>query len=120
MQMKVYNGSCHCGKVRFAVSCELSRSAKCDCSICRRRGSTMVRCEAKDLEVLEGQNLLSEYQFGTMVALHYFCQICGIYVFHRMRKDPSKYAVNAGCLDGVDLSSLVPVMIEGSKVTGAA
>lgn len=78
----------------------------------------MVRCEVGDLEVLKGQNLLTEYQFGTMIAIHYFCRVCGIYVFHRMRKDSRKYAVNAGCLEKVDLSRLDPILIEGSKVTG--
>ena len=116
--MDTYIGACHCGGVRFSVRCELSHSAKCDCSICKRRGSIMVRCEVEDLEVLKGQNLLTKYQFGTMIAVHHFCKVCGIYVFHRMRKDPSKYAVNAGCLEKVDLSKLDPVLIEGSKVIG--
>jgi hypothetical protein len=32
-----------------------------------------------------------------------------------MRKLPDKYAINAGCIEGIDLSALRPIFIEGSK-----
>ena len=76
----------------------------------------MVRCDQGDLDILEGQDLLTEYRFNTKVAAHYFCGRCGVYTFHRMRKLPDKYAVNAGCIDGIDLSTLHPTLIAGSKV----
>lgn len=75
----------------------------------------MVRCDEKDLEVETGKELLSEYRFNTDIACHYFCKICGIYTFHRMRKLPEKYAVNAGCIESCDLSTLRPILIQGSK-----
>ena len=76
----------------------------------------MVRCDQRNLEIQTGQTQLSEYRFNTKVAIHYFCKNCGVYTFHKMRKLPDKYAVNAGCLDGVDLSALQPTFIEGAKV----
>jgi len=32
-----------------------------------------------------------------------------------MRKRPDKYAINAGCLEGIDLFVLRPIFIEGAK-----
>lgn len=75
----------------------------------------MVRCDQADLQIQAGQELLTEYRFNTNVAHHYVCGRCGIYTFHKMRKLPDKYAVNAGCIEGVDLSALRPTLIEGSK-----
>jgi len=75
----------------------------------------MVSCDRGNLDVQTGQEVLTEYRFNTNVAIHYFCKKCGIYTFHKMRKNPDKYAVNAGCLEGVDLSNLRPILIEGSK-----
>lgn len=75
----------------------------------------MIRCDHGDLEIQTGQHLLTEYRFNTNVAIHYFCGRCGVYTFHKMRKLPDKYAINAGCIDGIDPSALRPILIEGSK-----
>lgn len=37
--MTLFEGSCHCGAVRFEVETELDHVRICDCSICRRRGA---------------------------------------------------------------------------------
>lgn len=75
----------------------------------------MLRCAESDLVIVTGRDALSEYRFNTGVAIHYFCSICGCYTFHRMRKLPDKFAINAGCLDGLDTATLRPILIEGSK-----
>ena len=111
--METYRGSCHCGSVTFTIRTDPTYSVRCDCSICRRHGAIMVRCDRNDLEIHTGRDSLVEYQFNTRVAIHYFCGECGIYTFHKMRKLPDKYGVNAGCLD--DLPALQPIFIEGSK-----
>lgn len=54
------------------------------------------------LEVVQGAELLTLYQFNTRVAQHYFCQVCGIYTHHLRRSDPAVYAFNVACLDGVN------------------
>ena len=75
----------------------------------------MLRCDQSDLEIQSGRDELTEYQFNTNVAIHYFCGRCGVYTFHKMRKLPDKYAINAGYIEGIDLSALHPILIEGSK-----
>jgi len=117
--MKKYKGRCHCGSVTFEVFTNIENSVICDCSICRRRGTTMVRCDERDLVILSGSDVLSMYQFNTFVAEHYFCKICGIYTFHKMRKLPDKFGVNAGCLEEVDPTKLNPRSIY-SRTTSLA
>jgi hypothetical protein len=75
----------------------------------------MVRCDENDLEIIEGQESLTLYQFNTKVAKHFFCRHCGIYTFHKMRKLPDKYGINAGCLENVNVFDLQPALVEGSK-----
>jgi hypothetical protein len=52
-----------------------------------------------DFRLLEGEDDLSEYRFGSGTARHCFCRHCGIHTHSRPRMDPSRYAVNARCLD---------------------
>lgn len=76
----------------------------------------MVRCDQDDLVIETGREQLREYRFNTNVAIHSFCGTCGVYTFHKMRKLPDKYAVNVGCIEGIDPATLRPTLIEGSKV----
>lgn len=110
-----YTGSCHCGSVQFEVYTDAAQSAVCDCSICKRRGAIMLRCNIGSLQITSGEEYLTLYRFNTMAAEHYFCKICGIYTFHKMRKMPDKYAVNSGCLDDIDMAKLQPVFNKGSE-----
>ena len=41
-ETKTYSGSCHCGKVRFEMTAEITRASACNCSICGRLGWLMV------------------------------------------------------------------------------
>jgi hypothetical protein len=99
----LYHGSCHCGAVQFDVRTALAPAARCNCSLCRRKGALMSPLfPAANLTITQGEDALTLYQFNTRVARHYFCKHCGIYPFHQTRKDPLQWRVNIGCLDGVD------------------
>jgi hypothetical protein len=54
------------------------------------------------LEILQGADKLSLYQFNTNTAKHYFCSVCGIYTHHQRRSNPNEYGVNAGAIEGID------------------
>ena len=93
------SGACHCGAVRFTVELtEPLRGARCDCSICSVKGAVTVGAPLDALEVVEGEDALSCYQFNTQVAKHYFCSRCGTYTFHQRRSDPDTYGINVACL----------------------
>jgi len=95
-------GSCHCGAVRFEIESDFPELTTCDCSMCRRRGATMVKVHESHFRLLAGEEALTLYQFHTHTAKHYFCKVCGIYPFHRKRVTPDFYGVNVACLDGFD------------------
>ncbi len=97
------SGQCHCGAVRYAVELVdgLDRLIRCTCSYCRMKGSTMVFAERGKLRVIAGEEMLTSYQFNTQAARHYFCSRCGIHTHHQRRLDPSQFAINVACLDGV-------------------
>ena len=54
------------------------------------------------LKVVAGSEFLSEYQFNTNVARHFFCSVCGTYTHHQRRSNPEEYGFNVGCLEGVN------------------
>ena len=110
----VHRGSCHCGGVEYEVSLPngLVDTRRCNCSMCRRRGAVVASIALEDLNITKGKDLLSIYQFNTKTAKHYFCSKCGIYTHHQRRSDPSLYAINIACLEGVDpyVLATVPVL----------
>lgn len=53
-----------------------------------------------------GKDALETYRFGTGVAQHRFCRVCGVSGFYVPRSHPDKIDVNVRCLDGVDLGSV--------------
>lgn len=100
--MQVYDGSCHCGSVRFQVETDFPELTTCDCSICRRKNALMVKVHESKFKLLAGEESLTEYQFHTNTARHYFCKVCGIYPFHRKRVTPDNLGINVFCLHGFD------------------
>ena len=107
-------GQCHCGAVRFeaTLSDGLNSVLRCTCSYCRMRGAVPVSASLAGLEILEGRDALTKYQFNTRVAEHCFCSHCGIYTHHRRRSNPNHYGVNLACLEGMSPFDLdeIPVV----------
>lgn len=101
-QKRWYQGSCHCQAVRFRIETDFPELTTCDCSICRRKNALMVKVHESAFELLAGEGALSEYQFHTHIARHFFCRTCGIYPFHRKRVTPDHLGINVFCLEDFD------------------
>ena len=112
---KTYAGRCHCGSVRFEIVTNFPELTMCDCSICRMKNALMVKVHESDFRLIAGEASLSEYQFHTRTARHFFCRVCGIYPFHRKRVTPDHFGINVFCLEGFD-----PDGIPVRRATGAA
>lgn len=115
--IQTYPGSCHCGAVRFEIDTDFPELTTCDCSICRRKNALMVKVHQSNFRLLAGAESLSEYQFNTMNARHYFCKVCGIYPFHRKRVAPDNFGVNVFCLEGADLEGVPVRQTNGSSMS---
>ena len=114
---KSYQGGCHCGGVRYEVSADLANTIQCNCSICQKTGSILAFAPATDFNLLQGSDLLTDYQFNKKVIHHLFCRICGIRSFARGQAPDGTQtvAINARCLDDVDMSQLSPAAFDGKS-----
>lgn len=111
----IYKGSCHCGRVAFEVEGELTRLIDCNCSICSRKGALLWFVPREALRLLTPEENLGTYTFNKHVIQHRFCPNCGIHPYGE-GTDPSgrrMAAVNARCLENVDLSSLAVDHFDG-------
>jgi hypothetical protein len=119
-ERQVHRGSCHCARVTFELDAALTWAMDCNCSLCRRKGALWHGASDTSLRILTGQDDLTLYQFGTMTAKHYACSHCGISTFTRPRLDPTRWAVNVRCIEGLDLSSLTIRRFDGEHWEEAA
>jgi hypothetical protein len=55
--------------------------------------------------LIEGEPYITNYTWGTGVAKHTFCKVCGIKSFYTPRSNSDGYDINVRCLD-VDLSQV--------------
>jgi hypothetical protein len=115
--MPVYQGSCHCGDVRFSIDADIVELTTCDCSLCSRKNALMTQVPERNFKLIDGHDHLSEYRWNTRVARHFFCSTCGIYTFHRKRSLPDHYGVNVRCLEDFDVSGVPVRAAEGAGMT---
>lgn len=117
--MKDYQGSCHCGAVKFSFKAEnIDKGLRCNCSICKRKGALMSTFVLSPEELLldAQEGALSVYEFDSKVAKHHFCNKCGIYTFHVTMRKPGHYRVNLGCLEDLDTFSLPFDVFDGASL----
>ncbi|KAI1739621.1 Mss4-like protein [Xylaria scruposa] len=132
-QTETYVGSCHCGHIKYSASFPLSDSStflqKCNCSICRKAGYTLLTptptSTFKIISPTEGFAALSDYTFHSKSLHHYFCPRCGVRCFLSVmagEKAVRDVFVNAGTLDGkadgskmLELSKLGVKYIDGKS-----
>ena len=110
---EIRKATCHCGLVELEIEFMdgLQNIRRCKYSLCSRKGYVMASIPAANLKITKGKQALSLYQWGTMVAEHYFCKTCGVHTHHRRRSNPSELAINIACVEGVQALSYEHVPI---------
>lgn len=112
--LKTYQGSCHCGAVRFEADLDLTQSTyRCNCSICRRTRFWPAIARDDGFRLLAGENELTQYLFSSRKNQHYFCRHCGVRPFGIGTETPigKMVGVNLGCLAGVSEEELARLPI---------
>ena len=112
--LKTYQGSCHCGAVRFEADLDLAQSSyRCNCSICRRNRFWPAIATPERFRLLAGADVLTEYLFNRKKNQHFFCKVCGVRPFGVGNDTPigRMYGVNIGCLEGVSEEELSKIPI---------
>jgi len=118
--VKEYQGSCHCGAIRFTFTGPetIDRGLRCNCSICRRKGALMSNFSVApdEIKIVVDGDALATYAFGQQIAKHHFCNRCGIYPFHQTLRKPGHYRINLGCIEGVDATALPCDIFDGAAL----
>jgi hypothetical protein len=114
-EMKSYEGSCHCGNVRYKVATELANVIECNCSMCARAATILTFVPPDQFELLSGENAVTDYQFNKKRIHHLFCSSCGIksYAWGTGPDGKKMIAINVRCLDGVDPATLKIMPVDG-------
>ena len=114
-----YEGSCHCGAIRFSFEGEeITQGLRCTCSICRRKGAMMTTevIPVDQLNIHASPEDIGLYQFDDRIAKHYFCKKCGIYTHNETLRAPGNCRVNLGCIDEIDTAALELVVFDGKNL----
>lgn len=114
-----HTGSCHCGAVTFEFEGpEITAGLRCNCSVCRRKGALMTEFTILPdaMTITAEPGALATYEFGSNVAKHHFCSVCGIYTFHQTLLKPGHYRANIGCIDAIDSLNLPFRVFDGAAL----
>lgn len=106
---KTYQGSCHCGAIKFQAQLDLAAgTTRCNCSFCRKARFWMTFVKAPEFQLLQGEADLADYRYtppgkpGPFLHLT-FCKHCGVRPFSKggalPQFDGEFCAVNVACLD---------------------
>ena len=116
---KIETLNCHCKEVQIELKLnnDLEEVVRCNCSLCKKRGSIMAKIKLDNLKIIKGAKKLKLYKFGKNKAEHFFCSICGIYTHHKSYTNPENYEFNVACLENIDSFKFkkVPVF-DGEKL----
>lgn len=120
--LRTYQGSCHCGAVRFEVDVDLSAgTSRCNCTVCTKAGAWGALVKPSAFRLLSGSEVLSDYS-RSEAAHARFCKVCGIRPFGHgdiPQIGGAYYSVNLNCLDGVDLTGVPVRYLDGRSNTWA-
>ena len=87
--LTTYQGSCHCGAVRFEIDAQLDHVRVCDCSLCRKRGALNHRVQESPFRLLTPLEEMVEYRGHTMTSPDYVCPTRVILPIRRPRSAPA-------------------------------
>jgi hypothetical protein len=116
---QTHEGGCHCQKVRYKVKLNLENPVlECNCSICAKKGHLLTFVPPEQMEIVRGEDNVTKYEFNKHVIQHTFCSTCGISSYSSGTGPDGKkmFAINARCLDDVDVKNLKINQFDGKSL----
>jgi hypothetical protein len=96
------NGSCLCGRVRYAIDGKLGPVGHCHCVTCRKaQGGAFVTnapVRRKYFRLLSGADSVAEYE-SSPGKHRSFCRTCGSPLWSRRASEPDLLRIRLGLLD---------------------
>lgn len=112
---KTYQGSCHCGAVRFQALIDLDAgTSRCNCSFCSKARWWGARVKPEEFTLLAGVDAITKYGFGSFSMQHEFCRHCGVRPFGHGQGEWAGgpfVAINVAALDGIGDDELAALPI---------
>jgi len=112
-----YQGSCHCGEIRFEVEAPapLSQVIECNCSHCSRKGYLLTFLPRSQFTLLTPESTLATYTFNRHAIQHHFCSRCGCapFGFANDQQGLATAAINVRCLENLALDTLERTPVDG-------
>lgn len=109
-----YNGSCHCGTVKFKVRFDIANgTSKCNCTLCwKQRNWNIPGLKPEAFELVSGADQLADYgKSGEGFEIHHrFCKVCGTATHghgHIEQAGGTFLSVRIAALDDLDVDDLV-------------
>ena len=105
-----YQGSCHCGRVKFEVEGDITSATSCNCSICQRKGTLMWFVPRNAMRLITPEEDAGTYLFNKHLIRHRFCPTCGIHPYGEgtAPSGEAMAAINIRCIEGIDFQ-VIPV-----------
>ena len=105
-----FEGSCHCGAVRFAVGEAPQWLTRCNCSSCRRRGGLWAHFGSDKVSLTFESDAVMRYIWGDKTLANVFCKTCACNT-HWENLDTTP-----GARMGLNFSMCEPKAIEGLRI----
>lgn len=111
----LYQGSCHCGRIKFEIDGTIEGAATCNCSICERKGAVMWFVPREQLKLLTPDADAATYTFNKHHIKHRFCPTCGMHPYGEGVGPDGKAsaAINLRCIEGIDLAAIPTQQFNG-------
>jgi hypothetical protein len=100
--VKIYRGSCLCGRIRYEYGGRFGTPIFCHCAQCRKAQGTAfatnVPIEVAKLNIVAGEELLKAYE-SSPGKKRMFCSVCGSPLFSHRDDNPDVLRLRMGSLE---------------------
>jgi hypothetical protein len=117
MAKKTYQGSCHCGRVKFEANIDFAAgTTKCNCTSCWKKRWWSVKVKPDEFRSKGGEAELSGYRPGAATGHTGFCKHCGVIPYGWVEaaewNDGPSVSVNVAALDDLDPKELLTAPVQ--------